>query len=239
MNPDIPDACNELAGPSAGSPRWAGARRQLAAAVTFTVSGRPGVGVSTVVRALSGARISVGGDGGDVRIRVLAEAANRGPGSPALDRRDRLSSYWPRPICSAPPEPGPNAGAARTAGHGRLDPAVLDDPMLAALRTLTTAPADLSSVDAFVTAPRTSSRSISGNACSTAWTCSGIARGSSNCGRRPVSETIALRRVLREVSGIDAVLSELGVAVAEVRLPAAAQGGRGTGGAGRYRPGCR
>lgn len=218
MNPDIPDACNELAGALGRlGPRWAEHGRQLAAAVTFTVSGRPGVGVSTVVRALSGAGISVGGDGGDVRIRVLAEAAKPedqaalrwtgGPTVVVLAKADLLG----------PAEPGPNAvplrGLLAVAG---LDPAVLDDPMLAALRTLTTAPADLSSVDAFVTAPHIipvdqRQRLLD------SLDLFGIARAVLELRAAPGIGAVALRQVLREVSGIDAVLSELEVAVAEVR----------------------
>ncbi len=221
MNPDIPDACSGLAGTLGRlGPRWAERGRQLAAKVTFTVSGRAGVGVSTVVRALSGAGITVGGDGGDVRIRVLAEVAKPedlaalrwadGPTVVVLTKADLLG---PRPATAPGPCGVPLRGLLAVAA---LDPAVLDDPMLAALRTLTTAPADLSSVDAFVTAPHVipvdqRQRLLD------RLDLFGIARAVLELRAAPGIGPVALRRVLREVSGIDAVLSELAVAVAEVR----------------------
>lgn len=221
MNPDIPDACIQLAGALGrlGS-RWAEHGRRLAAAVTVTVSGRPGVGVSTVVRALRGAGISVGGDEGDVRVRVLAEvakpedqAALRSAGGPTvgvLAKADLLG-----PLLGTAPGPGavPLCGLLALAG---LDPAVLDDEMLAALRTLTTAPADLSSVDAFVTAPHVISVDQRQRLLDRL-DLFGIARAVLELRAGPGIGAVALRRVLREASGIDLVLRELEVAVAEVR----------------------
>ncbi|HNM84333.1 MAG TPA: FAD-dependent oxidoreductase, partial [Mycobacterium sp.] len=170
-------ACTEFAGALAGLPcagatfRLAAHARRLTAGVTLSVSGRPGVGVSTVVRALTLAGFVVPGDDGDpgdVRLRVIAEvakpedhAALRAAEGPALvvfakadlcgfdgdgplaNARLRCAELGARTGVSTRPLIGPLAVAG-------LDPAVLDDAMLAGLRTLVSVPADLSSVDAFV-----------------------------------------------------------------------------------------
>ncbi len=203
-----------------GSSRWAQHGRHLMAAVTFSVTGRPGVGVSTVGRALSGAGIAVGADDGDVRVRVLAEVAKpedhaalcsaAGPTVVVLAKADLVG-------IDGPAEPGPRAVPLRALlAVAGLDPAVIDDAMLGALRTLTTVPADLSSVDAFIAGAHVIPVDLRQRLLERL-DLFGIARAVLELRAAPDLGPAALRRVLRNASGIDAVLRELDAAVAEVR----------------------
>lgn len=194
-------------------PRWAEHGRRLAAPVTVSVSGRPGVGVSTVVRALNCAGCAVGDDG-DVRVRIIAEVVK-----PEDHAALRSACIVVRTKTDLADDAGPGLrglplrGLLAVAG---LDPEVIDDEMRAALRTLTSQPADLGSVDAFRTAP---------HAVAAAVRCRlldrldlfGIARAVLELRAVPDLPAAGLRRVLRDASGIDAVLGQLDVAIAEVR----------------------
>ncbi|WP_407662313.1 hypothetical protein [Mycolicibacterium rutilum] len=140
--------------------------RRLAAPTRVAVHGRPGVGVRTVAKALGGAGVTVVSAGADVDVLVIAEApkredlamvdASRRPAVVVLNKAD-LSGYGPG---------GPLAAAHHRAAHHRavtglptvpmaalLADVALADDLLAALHTLVTEPADLSSTDGFVRCP--------------------------------------------------------------------------------------
>lgn len=236
-------ACTEFAGALAGLPcagatfRLAAHARRLTAGVTLSVSGRPGVGVSTVVRALTLAGFVVpgnDGDPGDVRLRVIAEvakpedhAALRAAEGPALvvfakadlcgfdgdgplaNARLRCAELGARTGVSTRPLIGPLAVAG-------LDPAVLDDAMLAGLRTLVSVPADLSSVDAFVSGPHDIPVDVRARLLERL-DLFGIARAVLELRAEPQPDAAALRRALRAASGIDAVCRDLELMVAEAR----------------------
>lgn len=145
---------------------------RLRAPLTVAVRGRPGVGRRTVARALTCAGVTTVDRGAELVVRVLAEvpkpedlAALAGPDRPGLlilNKAD-LTGFRPGgPVAAAarycvrlaastgvPAEP--MVALAAVAADGLADgPEDPDGGALAALRVLVTAPADLSSPDAFL-----------------------------------------------------------------------------------------
>ncbi len=228
---DAYPVCTEFA-----TSRWAAHARRLTAGVTLSVGGRPGVGVGTVVRALAlaGFEVRDDGDRGDVVLRVVAEvakpedhAALRAAENPAMivfAKADLCGFGGDGPLATARRRCAdlsvrtgvtarPLMGLLAVAG---LDRAVLDDPMLAGLRTLTSVPADLSSVDAFLSCPHDIPLDVRARLLERL-DLFGIARAVLELRADPDLDGAALRRVLRAGSGIDTVCRDLEPAVAEAR----------------------
>lgn len=150
----------------ARDPRVARIVNRLTAPIRVVVRGRDGVGRRTVASALAGAGLSVTAAGADVGVVVVAEALKpedralideAGPPTVVVLNKADLTGFVAG---------GPLALAHRRAADYRavtgvptvlmialLADAALDDDLLAALGALVTAPADLTSTDAFATAP--------------------------------------------------------------------------------------
>ena len=148
--------------------RLGAVERRVRAAVRVAVTGRQGVGPSSVAAALSGAghMITRDVDGADVHVRVIAEAlkpedewALRDSSVPAVVVLNKAD------LAGADPG-GPLAGAERMAARlaaelglpvvpmvAPLADVALGDEELAALRVLARCAADMTSTDAFVAAP--------------------------------------------------------------------------------------
>ena len=146
---------------------------RLRAPLTVAVRGRPGVGRRTVARALACAGVRTVDRGAELVVRVLAEvpkpedlAALAGPDRPGLlilNKAD-LTGFRPGgPVAAAarhcvrlaastgvPAEPMVALVAVAADGLAGGWPDDPDSGALAALRVLVTAPADLSSPDAFL-----------------------------------------------------------------------------------------
>lgn len=158
-------------------PGLAGVLEDLRAPVRFGVAGRPGVGCSTVARALRAAGLAVADGMGaappDVDVYVLAEAAKPEdrralaasvrPGVAVLNKADLTRSAGREPLAAAA-ELGrlleSQSGVPTRPLVGLLaDPAV-DDELVAALRIIADEPADLGSIDRFVEAPHRLPRAV-------------------------------------------------------------------------------
>jgi hypothetical protein len=138
---------------------------QAAAPLRVAVHGRPGVGRRTVARALRIAGLHVG-EPGEIDVFVVAEVVKpEDRAAIAGSSRPKIVVLNKADLCGFGPG-GPMAVAAdRCARYHRLTgvptipmvahlaAAELDDELIAALRLLTTEPADLSSTDAFVDGP--------------------------------------------------------------------------------------
>ncbi|BBY74188.1 hypothetical protein MPRF_10870 [Mycolicibacterium parafortuitum] len=143
----------------------AAAAERVRAPLTVEVRGRPGTGRHAVAAALAAAGLPVVADSAraDVRVVVVAEAvkpedrallATDGPALVVLNKAD-LAGRVP----GGPPAEADRTAARLAAALGRpvvpmvalLAGADIDDELFAALRALAATPADLSSVDAFVT----------------------------------------------------------------------------------------
>lgn len=122
-------------------------------------SGRVGVGVRTLTDALRDAGLTVADARAEVEVLVIAEtakpedrqsaAAARGPVVVALNKADLLGAALPERVRLLRHRTGlPVFGVSAL-----LATAVLDAPLLDAVRALAEDPADLSSVDAFRAAP--------------------------------------------------------------------------------------
>lgn len=143
------------------NPRLTPIVRRANAPVRVAVCGRRGVGRATVSAALAGAGVAVTTDDADVTVLVVAEtlkpedllAVSDRPTVVILNKAD-LTAFG---------DDGPLAAAQRHATRfraltvaptvvmvGLLADTELDDELMAALRTLVHAPADLTSTDAFV-----------------------------------------------------------------------------------------
>lgn len=227
-----------------GSPRWAALARRVAGPVTVAVHGRAGVGVSTVARALTGAGISVHTDhAADIGVRVIAEVAkpedlasiaeavrptvlvfNKADltgfagGGPIEAARGRCAGLAAQ--CGVPVVPMVALLAVAGRDAGVLGDDVLDDDVLAALRLLVLEPADLSSPDAFVSAPHRLSRADRQRLIERL-DLFGIAHAVLRLRNTPdvhdAPDAHELRGVLREVSCIDEVFAHIDAAGVEVR----------------------
>jgi hypothetical protein len=150
---------------------------EAAARATVAVHGRPGVGTGAVVAALealggfevNGGELVNGGEPPDVTLRVVADAvkpedvsavqqAGRGPVLVALTKADTHALGPGGPVETARRHCAALAAAAGApvlpvAGLlavAALDPAVLDEQLITALRVLAGEPADLRTAEAFV-----------------------------------------------------------------------------------------
>lgn len=234
---DLAEGLSRLAADGV-TPRWTSPVRRLAAEVTVSVSGRPGVGVGTVRRALTamGLPLTDGPAGpapGDVEVRVVAEIVKpedraavtgadgpivmvftkadlcRADGSGALAAARRCANRGTR----VPVPAEPLIGLLAVAGS---DPAILDEGVVAALRTLTGVPADLSSVDAFVRGPHALPPSVR-HRLADRLDLFGIASAVLALRTGAASDAAGLRGVFRAESGIDGVCAAIGLAIAEAR----------------------
>ncbi|MFI5506497.1 hypothetical protein ACIA48_03450 [Mycobacterium sp. NPDC051804] len=147
------------------NPRLSPIIRRASAPVRVAVCGRPGVGRTTVAAALADAGFVLTGDDATADIAVLVIAETLKPeDQAAANRSDRPTLViLNKADLSAFGGGGPMAAAQRHAAAiraltvapvvpivGLLATVVLDDELMAALRALVHAPADLSSIDAFV-----------------------------------------------------------------------------------------
>ncbi len=147
------------------NPRLAPIIRRAGAPVRVAVHGRSGVGRTTVTAALTGSGVAVSTDAADadVAVHVIAEilkpedrlAVSRSdrPTAIILNKADLTAFGAGGPLASAER----HAAAIRASTNlptvpmvGLLAVAELDDALMAALRRLVHAPADLTSTDAFV-----------------------------------------------------------------------------------------
>jgi hypothetical protein len=206
---------------------------RVRAPLRVAVSGRRGVGVSTVVAALSGAGFDVAhGVGADIDVYVVAEvlkpedraalaAAHRpayvvftkadlagfGPGGPlsrARRQADRLTALTGVPA-------GPLVGLLAA-----LDLGALAGDALAALGTLVSHPADLRSPDAFVAAPHPVGTQMRAHLIETL-DLFGIAHAVMTLRGEPDAGAERLAAVLRRASGIEEVRRGIERAGAQVR----------------------
>jgi hypothetical protein len=194
-----------------------------ASPLRVAVSGRAGVGRTTLSRALAGprSRIAVAVHSADVAVVVIAEAlkpedlssvaAWRDADVPVLVVRNKADLAGPIP---------PDALRRRLADVP-VEPAValladvsLDDDLLGALRTLTAHPADLRSVDAFLDGAHPLPRDVRLRLLRTLDR-RGIAH--SVCALRDGADGGDLPVLLRELSGIDRVLGRIDALAAPVR----------------------
>jgi hypothetical protein len=147
------------------NPRLTPIIRRLAAPLQVAVGGRDGVGRGTVAAALTAAGVTVTADpaAADVRVLVIAEAL-KPEDRAALANVDRpMLTVLNKADLTGFGAGGPLALAYRRAADYQaltgvptvpmvalLAIADLDDELVAALRTMVTVPADLTSTDAFV-----------------------------------------------------------------------------------------
>lgn len=151
-----------------GDARLAEIVARVTAPLTVGVRGRRGVGVSTVEDALAGAGLEIA-ESGDVTVVVTAEVLkpedeallaelNRAgrPTLVVLNKADLAGSGPGGPIATARHRSRrlqELAGVPVTPMIALLSRPVLPEPLVEALRLLAAEPADLSSVDAFVSVP--------------------------------------------------------------------------------------
>jgi hypothetical protein len=123
--------------------------RQILDPIRVAVSGRPGVGRSTVEQALRGRGVQVvAGASAELRVLVIAEALK------PEDQAALASSELPTVIVLTKADVSAPATAATVVPMIGLLATVtnLDDELVAALRSFVDEPPDLSSVDAFIQA---------------------------------------------------------------------------------------
>jgi hypothetical protein len=224
----------------ADEPRLHAVAERLRRAVTVAVSGRGGVGVSTVAAVLSHSVLShvVGPLGGaeaaDVQVLVLAEVAkpedvavivaDECPRVVVVNKADLSGFTGGGPMATARrrcAELAAHTGAAvvpmaALLARAAAEPTRFADDMVDDLRILVDEPADLSSPDAFVTARHRLPRGRRQRLAETL-DLFGIAHCVVALRDQPQCGAGQLRLLLRELSGVDAVCSRLGAAVAEVR----------------------
>lgn len=203
--------------------------RRLAAPVPVSVSGRDGVGRTTVAAALAGAGVAVTPDPAvaDVGVVVIAEVL-KPEDRATLDRLGRPGVVvLNKADVTGFGAGGPMALANRRAAHyqtltgvptvpmiASLADVAIDDEMLGALRTLLHTPADLSSVEAFVTAPHPVSSRVRRRLIATLDRF-GIAHAA--LALEAGVEADALAGLLRRLSGVERVLEQLDAAAAPLR----------------------
>jgi hypothetical protein len=139
--------------------------RRADAPVRVAVHGRTGVGRATVSAALTGSGVAVAADAvdADIAVHVIAEtlkpedrlAVGRSdrPSAIILNKADLTGFGACGPLASAERHAAAISASTNmptTPMVGLLAVAELDDELMAALRTLVRAPADLTSTDAFV-----------------------------------------------------------------------------------------
>ena len=208
--------------------RWPPLARRVAAPVRIAVHGRSGVGVATARAALAGAGWPVIADGdAEIDIRVVAEAAKPedltrpvalailnkadltgfGPGGPLVAARRRSTKV--AELLGAPTEP-----MVALLAVAALDPAVLADPLIDALRVLVDEPADLRSPDHFVRCAHRLTREIRQRLVESL-DLFGIAHSVVTLRRDSRAGVLEVRAELRRVSRIDEVVARITAAVAD------------------------
>ncbi|WP_206428627.1 hypothetical protein [Mycolicibacterium stellerae] len=201
---------------------------ELDAPLRVAVAGRDGVGRGTVAAALAAAGLSVADDdiGADVQVVVVAEALKPedramlgvGPTLMVLNKAD-LAGFGAAggPIAVADrraAEISALTGVPTVSMVGLLAVAALDDDLVAALRTLTSEPADLTSTDGFLAAGHSVPLNVRARLLDTL-DLFGIAHGV--LALQQGTEAVALPAVMRRLSRLDRVLARLAVVGAEVR----------------------
>jgi hypothetical protein len=212
------DALTRFAASTADE-RWASIAQRLTAPLRVVVSGRRGVGRSTVSRALARAGIDVvrSQDAADLEIYVIAEvvkpedsaavASARHPVVAVCNKADLASG--PNDVAGVAVEPMMGLLAAAAALDDRLA-----DSLWPALRALAAEPADLSSADSFVAGDHSVPAKIRQRLLDTldlfgtASAVAAIRQGMPEAG---------VRALLRRLSRIDVVAASIATAGAEVR----------------------
>ncbi len=216
-------------------PRLHAVAERLGHPVTVSVSGRGGVGVSTVAAALSQVvEPASGADGADVRVLVLAEVAkpediaaivaDECPRVVVFNKADLLGFTGGGPMATATRRCAELAARTGTdvvpmaalLARAAADPASFTDDMVDDLRILVDEPADLSSPDAFVTVrhrlPRDRRERLA-----EILDLFGIAHCVVALREQPQCGAGELRLLLRHLSGVDVVCARVDAAVSEVR----------------------
>lgn len=202
--------------------------------VRVAVRGRPGSGRRTVARVLRAAGVVVAGagDGADVDVYVVTEtvkpedvAALTRPPRPCVavvNKADLVGLGGDGPLAAAAARCAvlqrgvavpvhPLAALAAVAG---LDPSVIDDAMVTALRVLITEPAHLGSVDGFISGAHRLPCEVRERLLREL-DLFGIAHAV--VALRAGSEVADIAAALRHASGVDAVLAAIGRAAAPAR----------------------
>ena len=209
----------------------------LDAPLRVTVHGLPGVGSSAVSAALTALGFEVTGQHADIEVRVVAEVVKPedrravsaaagpvllvltkadlsgfGPGGPVETARRRCAQV--ARITGTPAEP--MVGLLALAA---LDPDVVDEPLMDALRVLVDEPGDLRTAETFVAGPHRVSAAERQRLVD-ALDLFGIAHAVIALRDAAPSAPVgldAVRAVLRRVSGVDAVAARIESLGAEVR----------------------
>ena len=154
--------------------------------VRVAVQGRHGVGAATLRTALASHGVSLTTDPvADVRVLVAVEALKPEERASLTDGPATIIVLNKADLCRSLPD-GPIASATRIAAALQADTGTatvamsallavagsgsMDDETLGALRVLTRVPADLSTVDAFVTAEHPLSEGVRAPSAATGWT---------------------------------------------------------------------
>lgn len=210
------------------------------------VGGRDGVGRGTVAAGLRSAGVTIAGDhaDADVHVVVVAETLKpedramlgAGPTLVVLNKADLAGFGAGGPIAVADRRAADITaltGAPTVPMVGLLGVAALDDALITALRVLTAEPADLTSTDGFLSADHILPRPVRARLLDTL-DLFGIAHGV--LALRQGADDSALPAVLRRLSQLDRVMTQLVAVGAEVRyrrmrtalLPLRALAARGT-----------
>lgn len=212
-----------------GDARLAEIVARVTAPLTVGVRGRRGVGVSTVEDALAGAGLEIA-ESGDVTVVVIAEvlkpedeallaALNRAgrPTLVVLNKADLAGSGPGGPIATARHRSRrlqELAGVPVTPMIALLSRSVLPEPLVDALRLLAAEPADLTSVDAFVSVPHRVDGPVRAELLNRLDRF-GIAHTTLALSRGATAES--LPKLLRRLSGVDRVVADIDTAAASVR----------------------
>ncbi len=191
------------------------------------VRGRDGVGRGTVATALADSGVCVvdSDTDADVDLVVVAEVIKAedmamlggGPSLVVLNKADLAGFGAGGPIAVADrraAEYQALTGVPTVPMVGLLAAATLDDELVAALRVLSAEPADLRSIDGFLSAQHSLPRAVRGRLLDTL-DLFGIAHGVLML--RQSADADALPAVLRRLSQVDRVLGQLAATAAEVR----------------------
>jgi hypothetical protein len=208
--------------------RWPQLARRVAAPIRIAVHGRPGVGAATVQAALTGAGLHVvADDDAEIDVLVVAEVAKRedlsraydvavlnkadltgfGPGGPLAAAQRRCRGVTA--LLGVPTEP-----MVALLAVAALDPAILADSLVDALRVLVDEPADLRSPDQFVACAHRLPREVRQRLVGLL-DLFGIAHGVVVLRQDRCAGALELRAELRRVSRIDEVVASITSAVAE------------------------
>jgi len=211
----------------AGDSRISAIGDELGRPLEVAVRGRDGVGRATVAAALAAAGLVIVDEGmaAEVDVVVVAEAlkpedrAMLSPGSSlvVLTKADLAGFGAGGPIAVADRRAAAiqaQTGVPTVAMVGLLAVAALDDDLVAALRTLTAEPADLTSTDGFAKAGHRLSQSVRVRLLD-ALDLFGIAHGV--LALQQGTEAAALPAVMRRLSRLDRVLARLAAVGAAAR----------------------